>query len=84
MKLVNHQLIAAEAGRIRPKQESRGSDPVEPVAAIARNAATSSYEQSPLLPKPYQPINSHAVNFYSYTASLVAESGELIGIDTYA
>jgi len=84
VKLASHQLIAADASKIRPKSDSRGSDPVKPVDALTRVASGSSYDQNKFLPKPYAPSNIQAVNFYHYTASLVAEPSELIGIDTYA
>lgn len=90
MKLANQQLIAADASKIRPKPDSRGSDPVKPVDAASRVTSGSSYDQNKFLPKlvtssgPSTPNNVQAVNFYQYTASLDAEPGELIGIDTYA
>tara|TARA_R110002072_G_scaffold51389_1_gene137864 strand:- start:54577 stop:54831 length:255 start_codon:yes stop_codon:yes gene_type:complete len=84
VKLANHQLIVADAGKFRPQQESRGGNPVEPISAVARTASSSSYDQGAQLPRPYMPNNVQAVNFYQYTASLDAEPGELIGIDTYA
>ncbi|MFT7243227.1 MAG: hypothetical protein ACI82A_000569 [Candidatus Azotimanducaceae bacterium] len=87
MKLANQQLIAADASKIRPKPESRGSDPVKPVDAVSRVVPGSSYDQNKFLPKPFSsstPNNLQVVNFYQHTASLDAEPGELIGIDTYA
>lgn len=87
MKLANQQLIAADASKIRPKPENRSSDPVKPVEAVSRVVLGSSYDQNKFLPKPFAsltPGNLQAVNFYQHTASLDAELGELIGIDTYA
>lgn len=88
MKLVSHQLVAADPAKYKSRLEGRDGEVVEPVNAITRTPSGTSYEQGQNFPRPYAPNNVQAINFYSYTASLDTslggESGELIGIDTYA
>lgn len=88
MKLVPHQLVAADAAKFRSRPEGRDGEAVEPITAVTRTPSGSSYDQGQYFPRHFTPNNVQAINFYSYTASLNSSfeggSGELIGIDTYA
>mgnify|MGYP003627489152 CR=1 FL=1 len=88
MKLVPHQLIAADPAKVRSRPEGSDGEAIAPVHPVARSIPGSAYDQGQHLPRHYEPKNLQAINFYNYTASLNASaeggSGELIGVDTYA
>lgn len=88
MKLVSHQLIAADPAKFKSRPVGRDGETVDPVNAILKTPSSTSYESRQYFLRHLKANNEHAVNFYSYTASLNGSSeggsGELIGIDTYA
>ena len=94
MKLIPHQLVSEPKGlrSSRPQNAARASDkhdagPVVPIEATQRVNSSGSYSNSA---PGYRALTVHserhdaAVNFYLHTASLQPDTGELIGIDTYA
>ncbi len=77
----------SDTTKLGRSSDNNSTQPVVAIEATQRAGASGSYAT----PKQgYQALTMHssrldqAVNFYLHTASLEADTGELIGVDTYA
>ncbi len=84
MKLIQPQLVSTDPAQGRRKPDAHPAKPVVPVEAVEKPKAAGSYGSQSKLPGKYVEQNSQAIHSYLHTASLEADGGELIGIDTYA
>ncbi len=83
MKLIQSQLSTPESGRLRSKTDQ--PKPALPVEAVTKTKGSGSYaSQNGRLPGHFVERNEQAIHAYKLNASLDADGGELIGIDTYA
>lgn len=85
LKVVS-QFIAADPTQDRRKPGAQPGKSVLPIEAVDRPQPSGSYSAGPntRLPGKFVEQNHLATHSYLHTASLEADGGELIGIDTYA
>ncbi len=87
MKLIHPPIVATDPSQGRRRPDAQPAKPVAPVDAVERTRAPGSYtshSQQTRLPGKFIEQNHQAIHSYLHTASLDADGGELIGIDTYA
>lgn len=82
LKLIQSQISTPEPGRLRAKADQ--PKPALPVEAVTPTKGSGSYTSHGKLPGHFIERNEQAIHAYRLNASLDADGGELIGIDTYA
>jgi hypothetical protein len=85
LKLIQPQHVTSDPGRVRQKAEASPAKPVVAVEAVEKVQGKGSYSSTGShLPGKFVERHERAIHSYLNTASLDADGGELIGIDTYA
>lgn len=86
MKLIQPQLSAPDPGRVKARADSQPGKPVLPVEAPtpAKGSGGSYSSAYNKIPAHFVERHQQAIHAYTLNASLDADGGELIGVDTYA